>query len=427
MEEEPEALYTCCAGIDVHKDVLAVCVASGPLDRRPRFIEESFGTTASELARLSGWLREQQVQIVGMESTGVYWRPLYRELRASLEIEVRVANPVQVKPRKQGDKRDKADAKSMARLLRRGDFPNSYIVEGQQRELRDWSRIRIQAIQNLSQARNRVHKLLEENGVKLSSVLSNCFGVSGSKLLDLLLESAESGRPITAEQVEELTLGKARTKTEQLVEALQVQLTPHQVEVIRFQRDSVAWFEQQVERADSAIAKIMAANADFEAARDLLVTLPGIGATAASVLVAEIGPKPQEHFPNAEALAAWAGLAPGNNESAGRRGRSHKRPGNKFVQSILVQAAVSISRIKQPNRLTNIYRRHLRRFGTKNVNSARFATAHHLLRIAYRLLSGNQAYIEYGDSFERLHEARRIDHARKVLESNGYTVSETAA
>jgi transposase len=420
-----EVVFPHVAGMDVHKKRVTVTVRC-PDQRRPgrrREVTRTFRTFYADLLAMARWVVvEQAVRHTAMESTGVYWWPVYQALREiggpDLGIEVVNAAHVKAVP---GRKTDVKDSQWLARLLEVGLLRGSFIPPEQVRRLRDLTRYQSKLTEERSREKQRLLKMLEAAGIKLDDVASDTFGVSGRRMLDALV-AGERDPEILAE----LALGRLRSKIDELRLALAGRFTDHHADMTDLHLTRIDELDRMLTRVQAKIGKVVVREDGtvqpggglvdpFAAQIALLTTIPGVGERVAAVVVSEIGVD-MSRFPTAAHLAAWAGLAPGNNESAGKRYRTHRRKGNAHVTSILIEAAHAASRTH--TRLGARYHRLHRRFGGKASRSAAkkagFAVAHTLIKVIWSVLSHGRAYQDLGHDFY----TRRINpdtQARKLI------------
>jgi transposase len=406
-----QVVYPRCCGIDVHKKGVTVCVlishADGTVERQIR----SFGTMTGQLQALSDWLRQWQVTHLAMESTGVYWMPVYNLLEAE-DRTVLLVNAQHVKALP-GRKTDTKDSEWLADLLRHGLLRGSFIPPAAIRELRDLTRYRKTLVQERSQEANRVQKLLEGANIKLAAVATNVLGVSGRQMLDAIIAGEED-----PETLAEFARARLRKKLPELRQALEGRVKPHHrllltqlLGHIDYLTTAIAELEQEVERC----------LAPFAEAVTLLQTIPGISAIAAAAIIAEIGVD-TDRFPSPKHLASWAGVCPGNRESAGKRLSGKTRTGNAWLRGVLGEVAWAAARTRDTYFSAQL-RRLARKRGTKR---ALLAVAHSVLTTIYHVLRTKRPYHDLGpDHFDKLDAGRLERHHVQRLEQLGYTVTIT--
>lgn len=402
-----EILYARCAGLDVHKESVAACVLTPGAGAEPNREIREFGTTTAELKRLGEWLQQNGVTHAAMESTGVYWKPVFNILESACQLIVVNARHIKQVP---GRKTDKADCAWIASLLRHGLLEASFVPEAEIRQLRDLCRTRTTLVRECVQVGNRLRKVLEDANIKLDSVASDALGVSGREMIQALV----SGKTDPVE-LAGLARGRLRAKLPELEKALEGQVTAHHRFLLRELMRQLAFLEGQVERFEKQIGRQMR---PFEWAAELLITMPGVDRTAACALIAEIGTD-MSRFPTPRHLASWAGLCPGNNESAGKRrsGKSHR--GNRWIRGLMTEIAWAASRTKESYSSTQ-YRRLAGHRGKKR---ALVAVANSLLQAAWHILSQRQGYIELGAQYlETLHRKEIERNLIRRLEKLGHKV-----
>lgn len=412
-------LFERCAGLDVHKQSVVACRilsgtggigASSGARSQTHSDTRSFGTTIAELLRLSDWLSEGSVTHVALESTGVYWKPIFNLLEGNFTVWVLNAQHVKNLP---GRKTDVKDAEWLADLLRHGLVQPSFIPPQSQRDLRDLTRERTNFVRQRATLVNRVQKVLEGANLKLGDVATNVLGVSGRAILEAIIAGESDAKVLAG-----LAVGRLRSKRTELEEALRGGVRPHHrflLTELLCQIDSldetIAHFDEQVQVACEADGN--------EEVIKLLDTIPGVGRELAEVLVAEVGTD-MTRFPTAGHLAAWAGVAPGNNESAGKRRSGKTRKGDVWLRVGLVQAARAAVRTKGTY-LAAQYRRLVTRRGDKR---ALMAVAHSILVIAYHVISRKEPYRELGaDYFERRKPEATARRLARQIERLGFQVS----
>lgn len=303
-----EVLYANCAGMDVHQETIVVCALTTGEDGQVERETRTFGTMTKDLFELLKWLESKAVSHVAMESTGIYWKPVYNILEGYFEVTLANAHRIKNVP---GRKTDVCDAEWIAKLLRIGLIEPSFVPSEDLRELRDLCRLRKKRIGNLTAEKNRIQKYLEIANVKLGTVATDIFGVSGRNLLKKLIEKGY----VDEDEVNESVKGRLRNKKEQISDSLFGTITPHQMDLIRDCWDHIEYLEKSLEKLEQ---KIDAYLTPYREEYELLQTIPGVSEATAATLIAEIGVN-MDQFPTADHLASWAGMAPGNNESAGKK------------------------------------------------------------------------------------------------------------
>lgn len=391
-----EVLYPHCAGLDVHKRSVVACVGHTDGRGHATFTLRTFGSTTPELLELQAWLQHERVTHVAMEATGSYWKPVYNLLEAAFTTWV--VNPAHMK-NVPGRKTDINDATWIADLLRHGLLTPSFIPDKPQRELRELTRQRTQWLAERARDINRVQKVLEGANIKLASVATDVMGVSGRAMLDRLV-AGETDPEVLAD----LAVGRLRAKHDALVPALQGRMGAHQRFLLGQLLGHIDELTARITTLDEEIVRRVDPQ---EATIRLLCTIPGLSRRLAEVIVAELGTD-LSRFPDAEHVAAWAGLAPGQNESAGKRKRAGTRRGNRALRQALVLAAWAASHTKQTF-VGTLYRRWVRRMpATKAI----VALAHRLLIIVVHVMTTGEPYHDLGPTY---HDAR--DRAQIVRRS----------
>jgi len=366
-----------CAGIDVGKKSISVCVMTGPADGEARSEVRVFGTNVADLKQVRDWIVAEGCTDVVMESTGSYWKPVFNILED--RVKVALANPHEVKARR-GHKTDNKDAWWLAHLLRHAMITPSFIPPRPQRELRDLTRRRRKLIHSAAGEKNRVDKILQDANVKLSNALSDVFGVSGQLMLEALLEGkAKPG------EIAQLARKSARRKIPEIQAALEEHLmNDHHRMMIRFSLNHLKFLEEQLEELDRQIMNKIE-QAGYLAQYELLRTVPAVQQTAA-VILAEMGPDPRQ-FPSEKHLSSWSGLCPGNNRSAGRNLGSHTTTGNRWIRAALAESAWAASRLKDGHLRDKFWR-----VAAKSKPKAVIAIAHDLIKLCYFVLQRGTPY-----------------------------------
>jgi transposase len=407
-----DVIYSRCCGLDVHKREVVACVVISGSDGMPSKTIRAFGTMTPDILALADWLATQEVTHVTMESTGVYWKPIWNLLEEQFELFLVNARHVKAVP---GRKTDVRDCEWLAELLRHGLLSGSFVPDRPQRELRELTRYRTSLVRERTAAANRLQKTLEGANVKLASVATDILGKSGREILAALVAGQTDGAALA-----QLAQSRLREKIPQLERALTGCIGPHQRFLVAEQLAHVDFLDGAIARVSAEIAERMHPDED---AITRLDTIPGVGRSVAEALVAEIG-SDLTRFPNAKHLASWAGLCPGNNESAGKRYSGKTRKGSPWLRACLVQAAHAAARTKGTY-LAAQYRRLAARRGRAK---AAVAVAHSILIIVYHVLTEGTVYCDLGANYfdERDRQAveRRLVHR---LEGLGYTVSLTPA
>lgn len=401
-----------CAGIDVGKKWLSVCVLTGPLEQEPQVGRQRFGVNLTDLERLRKWFAEEGVTHVVMESTGSYWKPIFNVLEES--VKVYVANPYEVKARK-GHKTDDKDGWWLAHLLRHAMIHPSFIPPRPIRELRDLTRRRTKLNHAGNSEKNRVQKILEDANVKLGNVLSDVFGASGQLMLEALLQGkAQPG------EIAQLAKGLAKRKIPALVAALEGhQMSDHHRTMIRYSLAHMQFIEEQIEEIDQAIAaKIQ--HAGMEQAWATLQTLPGVQQRSAANILAETGTD-MSQFPSARHLSSWAGVCPGNNRSAGKNRSSRTTGGNPWLRGALTECAWAAAAKKDCFIRERFWRLAAKSGGKKT--SALVAVAHTMLHLIYQtLLTGQPFQDRQGAPLSEPQRERLIRHHVRRLGKLGVRV-----
>ena len=403
-----EIVHTHCAGLDVHKKTVVVTIIVLDEQGGVRKETRTFGTMTRELLALSDWLLENGISHVAMESTGEYWKPIYNILENNFEVLLVNAQHIKAVP---GRKTDVKDSEWIAELLRHGLLSASFVPPRGQRELRELTRYRSTFVRTRATLVNRVHKVLESANLKLTSVASDVMGVSGRAMLEAIIQGHS-----TPEAMAELAHGRMRNKRDVLAKALEGRVQAHHRFVLLELLTQIDSLDETIQRFNQQIEEYCR---PFEEAVVLLDTIPGVGRETAEVMVSEIGTD-MSRFPTANHLASWAGVAPGNHESAGKRLSGKTTKGNKALAAALNQAAHAAAGTKQTY-LAAQYRRLAARRGKKK---AIVALEHTILVIAYHLIQRQEPYRELGgDYFDQRRPEVTAKRLIKRLEQLGYSVS----
>ena len=402
-----QVLYERCAGLDVHKKSITACA----LTDDERYVR-TFGTTYTELLELADWLSGLGVTAVAMESTGVYWKPVYNLFEHEFELIVANARHIKAVP---GRKTDVKDAEWIADLLRHGLLRPSFIPERPERELRELVRYRRGLIRDKAQIANRMHQVLEGGNIKLASVATDILGVSGRDMLRAMI-AGENDPNVLAE----MARGRLRNKLGELRWALEGTMGGHQRFMLSAQLRLLETLEAEIERLDEEVERRLA---PLEEAIERLDGIPGVARRVAEDILAEIGAD-MSKFPSARHLASWAKLSPGNYESAGKRRSGYTGRGSPWLSAALVEAAQAAARTKDTY-LSARYRRIASRRGRKR---AIVALAHKMLKVIYHMLRDGTTYRELGgDYFDQRDKHYVVLRNVRRIERLGYRVALEAA
>jgi transposase len=408
-----EPILMSCAGMDVHEKKVDVCIVHGSFDKPPKFEIRTFSTMTSDLEDLMIWLKKYGVTTIGMESTGIYWKPIFNVMESDFTIVLANAQRLKAIPRK---KTDIIDCKRIANLLRYGLLPNSFIPPREIRELRDLNRTRRKLVGTMTSEKNRLIKVLEAANIKLSSVVSKIYGVSSLALIQSLLEKDKLSR----EEISQLAKGKLKKKVDLLEKALNGKLTEHHRFLLRMHLENIDHTAKQIKKIDEEIQRKMV---PFQKESKLIQTIPGISEVNASAILAEIGVD-MSQFPDEAHLSSWAGVCPGNNESAGKKKSSKTQKGNSFLKGALTESAWAASKTKDTT-YNAFYHNILRRRGKKR---ALVALAHRMLIDIYYVLKTGEAYQDMGFEAVRERAVKRQERSMiRFLEKAGYSVIKAEA
>jgi transposase len=397
-----DVIYPRCAAIDVHKRTAVASVGWVDEQGRRQRQTRTFSTMTADIERLRTWLAEHGVTHVAMESTGIFWRPLFNVLEERFTVVLANAAHVKAVP---GRKTDVRDSEWLLELMQHGLIRGSFIPPAEIRELRDLTRYRTGLIQERTREANRIQKVLEDANIKLGAVASDVLGVSGRHMLEAIVAGETDPRVLA-----DLAKRKLRRKQAELEEALTGRVRPHHRLLLRELLDHVDYLDRAIERVSAAIAE---RTRPFAAALALLCSIPGIKQRTAEVLLAEIGAD-MGRFPSARHLCSWAAVCPGQHESGGKRRSGQTRKGNRWLRAALLQAAWAAVRVKG-GYFGAQFRRIARRRGDKR---AAIAVAHSILTVVYYVLTRGVPYADPGaEYFDRLRpEQHARYHARRLAE-----------
>src|ERR687885_2548734 len=399
-----DVVYTHCCALDVHKQTVVACLITPDAAGQPRKELRTFRTTTQELLALADWLAAMGCTHVAMESTGVYWKPVYNLLEGQFELLVVNAQHVKAVP---GRKTDVRDSEWLADLLRHGLLRASFIPPAPIRAIRELTRYRETLVQERSDEANRLHKTLEGANLKLATAASDLLGVSSRAMLAALLDGERD--PAT---LADLARGALRAKLPALRQALAGRVQPHHLVLIAQLLAHIDFLEQAIAQVQAEIEQCLP---PFEEALVLLQTIPGIRAVAAAAILAEIGPD-MGRWPTAGHLVSWAGLCPSNKQRAGKRLTGPVNRGNVWLRGIMGEVAWAAVKKKETYFAAQFHRVARRR----GRNKAVIAVAHSLLVVIYHVLRTGQPYAELGaDYFDRLDATRIERHHVRRLEQLG--------
>ena len=407
-----EDILTCTMGLDVHRDVIVACLIKGELNQKPEVEIRNFNTLRPDMENLKKWVLEQECKNVAMESTGIYWQPIYEILEDCFdgEINVLVVNARHMKnvPSKKTDMRD---SQWIATLLRAGLLRGSFIPEKSFRELRHLTRYRKSIIRDITSQKNRIDKLLQSSGFRLTAFMSDIFGASGRNIIRHLF----TYRSITKEDLDKCLKTKTRAKIDQILVAVNGSLSKHQQNFLKLMFEHLEQIEAHKKVIETSIDNEIT---NHSQALSLLCSIPGIDVTAASAIIAEIGTN-MKFFPTSEHICSWAGLSPGNNESAGKRKSCHITKENPYLKSMLCKIAWVVAE-KQNTYLANWYWRLKSQKGTKR---ATIALARKILVVIFNMLKNLVPYDDSTYEILRLKcEKRKANRFINELTRLGYLV-----
>lgn len=395
-----QVLYERCAAVDVGKDVIAVAVrlpGDGPDGRQT--VKRTFRTFYGVLAEAARWLDSLGVTHVAMEATGIYSMPVYHALIEHGHFgQVLVCNAAHVK-NVPGRKTDYADAEWLVHLLECGLLKGSFIPPADIKAARDVLRYRTKVVQSRTSELQRLGNVLQDAGIKIDSAASSIATKSGQAMIEALIDGERRGAVLA-----DLAKGRMRARIPDLTLALEGRFGDHHALMCRLHLDHIGHLEAMIAKLDQQVEAMMA---PFRAQRDLLTTIPGIGPLTAAAVISEIGADVSEYFPDPAHLASWAGLCPGNHESAGRRRSGKPRHGNIHLQPVLVEAAWAA--VRHQGYLRSLYHRHVMKWGGYHSPTAKkkaiIVVAHAMLVIIWHVLAGGVSYHELGDDYF----TRRLD------------------
>lgn len=405
-----DVIYKVCCGIDVHKNKLVACLK---IKGKKNVIKEYSGQT-EDIKSMANWLKENNCEKIAMESTASYWKPLVNIFEiTNLKYTIINARDYKNVP---GKKTDVMDAEWIADLLQHGILKDSFIPTRQQRELREATRYRKSLTEERARELNRLQKMLEGANIKITTVLSDVMGVTSRNLLEYVLENEDE---ITEEKAKELVVTKIHAKLEDVVKAMNGIITPFQKIIIKEVIEHIDEISKRIINMDKLIDEYMV---EYEKNKKKLKKIPGIGKRSSEIILAEIG-QDMSRFPTAAHISSWAGICPGNNESAGKRRNGRTRKGNKILKSTLVECAQSAIRKKD----SFLYAQYQRISMRKGKKKAIVAVAHTMLIAIYHMINENREYQDLGsDFYNKFNKEKKANAYLKKLKELGYEVQLSA-
>jgi len=392
-------------GIDIHKKVLVATIRGTGIKEETR----SFDGFTGSIEEMRDWLKENGITHVAMESTGVYWKPVYNILEADFEIILVNARHIKNVP---GRKTDKKDSRWITKLLLSGLLKGSFIPSKPIRELRDLTRYKRKVIEQVSSEKNRIQKILEDANIKLSSVVSSMSGATATKIINSMIDGQED-----INELLKFRHGKMQSSVEDLASSLKGHLTVHHKFMLSTIKESIDDKEKIIAKLNEQIENQLKEN-ELELDAELLSTIPGVGKDGASYILAEIGNN-MDQFPDEKHLASWAGMSPGSNESAGKKKSTRITHGNKNLKVLLVQCGWAATRTKG----TYLRSKYDSLVGRRGKKRALVAIGHKILIAAYFILKDKVAYKELGAEFlQELKKEKQIKRHIQLLKDLGVDV-----
>ena len=378
-------VHPICCGMDVHKKSISACIIYPDENGDEKHEIKVFSTFTDELERLKDWLMEYECPVVAMESTGIYWRPVHNVLEGTFQVVLTNARNMKNVP---GRKTDIGDSRWIAGLLRHGLLKSSFIPPQEVRQWRDLTRLRKSYVQSEADYRKRTQKLFESANIKIDSVVSDLFGVTGRNLMQLLITDRKD---LTVSDIATCTCGKLKGKEEPLLRSIQGFFTDHHRFLLKSLLETISNLEQQIAELDREISRSMVAQ---KSVLDRMKKAPGISDVAAADILAELGPT-LESFPTDSALASWSGLCPGNNESAGKRKSGHSPVYKHHLKTIMLEVAWAAIKKKGSYFKEKYYRLKARRGARKAI----MAIAHRILLGIYHVIKDGVEFRDLGEEY----------------------------
>ena len=402
-------VHPICCGLDVHKESISACIIFPDKDGVDQYDIKVFRTFTDDLMRLRGWLLDHECPVVAMESTGIYWRPVHNVLEGALRVVLVNARAIKNVP---GRKTDIGDSKWLAGLLRHGLLRGSFIPSKDVREWRDLTRLRKKYVHTVSDYRKRTHKLFESANIKIDSVVSDLFGVTGRNLMNLLVSDRGT---LTLEDIRVCVRGKLKGKEEELYRSIQGFLSDHHRFILKCLLETIGQLEAEIKKFDSHIRDLMKTQNEL---LNRMTKAAGIADVSSCEILAEIGPD-LTTFPTGEAMVSWAGLCPGNNESAGKR-KSGKSPVRKHhLKTIMIEVAWAAIKKKGSYFKDKYYRLKARRGAKKAI----VAIAHRILLGIYHVIKDGVQFRDLGEDYlANRNKSLKLFHLRKQAQSLGYNL-----
>jgi len=402
-------VHPVCCGLDVHKESISACVIYADKDGADQYDIKIFGTFTDDLMRLRSWLLDHRCPIVAMESTGIYWRPVHNVLEDAVQVVLVNARDIKKVP---GRKTDIGDSKWLAGLLRHGLLRSSFIPSKEVREWRDLTRLRKQYVHTVGDYRKRTHKLFESANIKIDSVVSDLFGVTGRNLMNLLVSDQTS---LPLEDIVRCVRGKLKGKEEELYRSIQGFFSDHHRFILRRLLHTIALLEEEISLLDAQIGNLMK---DQNALLSRMKQAAGIADVSSREVLAELGPD-LNGFPTGEALVSWAGLCPGNNESAGKR-KSGRNPVRKHhLKTVMIEVAWAAIKKKGSYFKDKYYRLKARRGAKKAI----VAIAHRILLGIYHVIKDGVEFRDLGEDYlSRRNKSLKLFQLRKQAQSLGFNL-----
>lgn len=402
-----DVIYEVCCGIDVHKNKLVACLKT----KGKKDVIKEFSGQTEDIKSMANWLKENKCEKIAMESTASFWKPLVNIFEMT-KLEYTVINAKEYK-NVPGKKTDVKDSEWIADLLQHGLLKDSYIPTREQRELREATRYRKSLVEERARGLNRLQKMLEGANIKITTVLRDVMGVTSRNLIEYVLEHDED---ITEERAKELVANKSvYGKLQQIVIAMEGIITPFQKQMMKKVIKHIDELTERIKEMDNLIDEYMK---EYEKNKKKLQAIPGIGKRASEIILSEIG-QDMSRFPTAGHISSWAGLCPGNNESAGKRRSGKTRKGNKILKAIMVECA----QVAKRNKNTFFYAQYQRLVVKRGKNRAKVAVAHSMLIAIYYMIKEDREFKELGaDFYNKFNKEKKANSYMKKLKELGYDV-----